>query len=270
MIQLRIIEAALVVRGGQREEGRLATGELEHGGSRHAGSLHEVAVGVLGGSPRFLHSTVTAQGRPWTPGNGTIGVMNTASFLDTAETRATHLRELSNSLRALEWTNAVRRDIDHEIPEIEVAMAVYKRLGAEGFKPDDALGAWEFLRDADARADHLRQASHHMHSLEWVHASLIEVEHEIPDLELAISVYRRLSAVANERLARSGATSSGGAAADAPVVPPAPAEDVETPSAPASTFRQFVMTQADTNTPEITEEPRLLEAAASPTANGTQ
>ena len=46
--------------------------------------------------------------------------MNTASFLDTAETRATHLRELSISLRALEWTNAVRRDIDHEIPEIEV------------------------------------------------------------------------------------------------------------------------------------------------------
>jgi hypothetical protein len=212
--------------------------------------------------------------------HGTIGVMNTASFLDTAETRATHLRELSNSLRALEWTNAVRRDIDHEIPEIEVAMAVYRRLSAEGYKPEDALGAWEFLADADARADHLRQASHHMHSLDWVHASLIEVEHEIPDLELAIAVYRRLSAEAAERTRQSGAKSAVAAATPVPVsvpvpvpvfpvplqvVPPSPASDVENESVPASSLRQFVMTQRET-TPDAE---RPLETASAANANGT-
>ena len=219
---------------------------------------------------------------------GTIGVMNTASFLDTAETRATHLRELSNSLRALGWTNAVRRDIDHEIPEIEVAMAVYRRLSAEGYKPDDALGAWEFLADADSRADHLRQASHHMHSLDWVHASLIEVEHEIPDLERAMAVYRRLSDDANER--RERATKSPAAAATAvpdsvpvsvplpvpvfplpmQVVPESPAADVETESVPASTFRQFVMNQSDTAAVETADEERPLETASSTNVNGTQ
>jgi hypothetical protein len=208
--------------------------------------------------------------------HGTIGVMNTASFLDTAETRAIHLRELSNSLRALEWTNAVRRDIDHEIPEIEVAMAVYRRLSAEGYKPEDALGAWEFLADADARADHLRQASHHMHSLDWVHASLIEVEHEIPDLELAMAVYRRLSAEANERKERSAAKSTATAATPVPVsvpvfplpmqvAPSSPASDVETASVPAPSLRQFVMTQSET-TPD---EERPLETASSANANGT-
>jgi hypothetical protein len=209
--------------------------------------------------------------------HGTIGVMNTASFLDTAETRATHLRELSNSLRALEWTNAVRRDIDHEIPEIEVAMAVYRRLSAEGYRPDDALGAWEFLADADSRADHLRQASHHMHSLDWVHASLIEVEHEIPDLELAMAVYRRLSAEAAERKQQSAAKSPAGAATAVPVSvpvpvfplpmqtnPSSPGADIETETVPASSLRQFVMAQSDS-----ADEERPLETASSTDANGT-
>jgi hypothetical protein len=213
---------------------------------------------------------------------GTIGVMNTASFLDTAETRATHLRELSNSLRALEWTNAVRRDIDHEIPEIEVAMAVYRRLSAEGYKPDDALGAWEFLADADSRADHLRQASHHMHSLDWVHASLIEVEHEIPDLELAMAVYRRLSAEANERKEKSGPKSPAASTTPVPVpapvpvfplpmqvVPASPAAEVEPETVPASSFRQFVMNQSDTAAVETADEERPLETASSTNVNGT-
>lgn len=213
---------------------------------------------------------------------GTIGVMNTASFLDTAETRATHLRELSNSLRALGWTNAVRRDIDHEIPEIEVAMAVYRRLSAEGYKPDDALGAWEFLADADSRADHLRQASHHMHSLDWVHASLIEVEHEIPDLEMAMVVYRRLSAEANERNEGSAAKSPAASAAAVPVSvavpvfplpmqvgPPSPASDAETESVPSSSFRQFVMNQSDADAVETADEERPLETASSANVKGT-
>jgi hypothetical protein len=36
MVQLRVLEAALMMRGGQRQEGRLAAGELEQGRSRHA------------------------------------------------------------------------------------------------------------------------------------------------------------------------------------------------------------------------------------------
>jgi hypothetical protein len=214
--------------------------------------------------------------------------MNTASFLDTAETRATHLRELSNSLRALEWTNAVRRDIDNEIPEIEVAMGVYRRLSAEGYKPEDALGAWEFLADADDRVDHLRQASHHMHSLDWVHASLIEVEHEIPDLERAMSVYRRLSAEASDRKVKSAAKSPAASAAQVPVPdpvpvpapvfpvpvsvqgdPPSPSADVETDSVPASSFRQFVMNQSDTAAVETADAERPLETASSANVNGT-
>jgi hypothetical protein len=219
------------------------------------------------------------------PRHRTIGVMNTASFLDTAETRATHLRELSNSLRALEWTNAVRRDIDNEIPEIEVAMAVYRRLSAEGYKADDALGAWEFLADANDRADYLRQASHHMHSLDWVHASLIEVEHEIPDLDLAISVYRRLGAEANERNARSAAKSPAAPATQVPVPgpvavavpvfpvpmqvnPPSPAADVETESVPVSSFRQFVMTQTDPAAVATADAERPLETASPANVNG--
>jgi len=57
------------------------------------------------------------------------------SFLGTAETRAGHLRELSQHIRSLEWTNASLREVEHEIPELELAMAVYRRLNAEGSDP---------------------------------------------------------------------------------------------------------------------------------------
>jgi hypothetical protein len=207
--------------------------------------------------------------------------MNIASFLDTAETRATHLRELSNSLRALEWTNAVRRDIDREVPEIEVAVAVYRRLSTEGYKQDEGLGAWEFLAEADARVEHLRQASHHMHSLGWVHASLIEVDHEIPDLELAISVYRRMSAEADARFAQPAVESPAASATQvpvsdapsvpdqAPVAPLSPAADAQIDSPPASGFRRFVMTHRDAAAVETAGADQSLDTASAPNANGT-
>ena len=49
-----------------------------------------------------------------------------------------------------------------------------------------------FLETAKTRADHLRQISAHMHALDWVTASLHDVEGEIPELEAAMAVYRRL------------------------------------------------------------------------------
>ncbi len=171
--------------------------------------------------------------------------MNNSAFLDTAETRAAHLRELSHHLRSLDWTNAARREVEHEIPELELAMAVYRRLNTDGGTLDD--GAQAFLTIAEVRADHLREVSHHMHALEWVHASLTEVENEIPELELTMAVYRRLTgegqdsgrtaskATAPTTKARAGAT---------PPEPPAsetdkPEPDAET--APAPSFSQFAL-----------------------------
>ena len=122
--------------------------------------------------------------------------MNNSAFLVTAEARAAHLRELSHHLRSLDWTNAARREVEHEIPELELAMAVYRRLNSDGGTLDG--GAQAFLTIAEVRADHLRQVSHHMHALEWVHASLTEVENEIPELELTMAVFRRLTGESEE------------------------------------------------------------------------
>lgn len=173
---------------------------------------------------------------------GTIALMNNFSFLDTAETRAAHLRELSHHLRSLEWTNAARREVEHEIPELELAMAVYRRLNAEGGSLED--GAKAFLSVADARAEHLRQVSHQMHALEWVHASLTEVENEIPELELALTVYRRLSGETTDSATRSTAKS----AAPAPKARPtaaSPREEEEAETGPAPSYSQFAMAHLD-------------------------
>jgi hypothetical protein len=183
--------------------------------------------------------------------------MNNSSFLDTAETRATHLRELSHHLRALEWTNAARREVEHEIPELELAMAVYRRLNSEGGSLED--GAKAFLSVADARAEHLRQVSHNMHALDWVHASLTEVENEIPELELALAVYRRLSGEADEAGARPTAKS----AAPAPKARPtaaSPREEDEAETGPAPSFSQFAMAHLD---------PGAEAADAGPGSNGS-
>ncbi len=171
--------------------------------------------------------------------------MNNFAFLDTAETRAAHLRELSHHLRSLEWTNAARREVEHEIPELELAMAVYRRLDSEGGSLED--GAKAFLNVAEARAEHLRKVSHHMYSLEWVHASLTEVDNEIPELELAMAVYRRLSGEAEETGARSPANSAEPAPKARPAAAASPREEDETEaeSGPAPSFSQFAMAHLD-------------------------
>ncbi|MDQ6846732.1 MAG: hypothetical protein M3019_03990 [Candidatus Dormibacteraeota bacterium] len=171
--------------------------------------------------------------------------MNNFAFLDTAETRAAHLRELSHHLRSLEWTNAARREVEHEIPELELTMAVYRRLNSEGGSLED--GAKAFLSKADARAEHLRQVTHHMHSLEWVHASLTEVENEIPELELAMAVYRRLSGDADATGARSPAKSAAPAPRARPTAAASSREDDQTNAegGPAPSFSQFAMAHLD-------------------------
>jgi hypothetical protein len=190
-----------------------------------------------------------------------MAVMNNSAFLDTAETRAAHLRELSHHLRSLEWTNAARREVEHEIPELELAMAVYRRLNSEGAPLED--GAKAFLTVAEVRADHLRQVSHHMHALEWVHASLTEVENEIPELELTMAVYRRLTGEGEEH-GRATAKASAAAPKARATVPASSAEEQDSAepdadSGPAPSFSQFAMAHLD---------PATEAADAGPGSNG--
>ena len=173
--------------------------------------------------------------------------MKTTTFLGTAETRADHLRELSQHLRALDITSASLREVEHEIPELELAMAVYRRLNAEGADTSDLGDPQAFLAIAENRADHLRQISHQMHSLEWVHASLTEVENEIPELELTIKVYRRLTGDADAT-----AQSPAKAASTPPKTRPAntrPAREDETAAeaepVAAPSFSQFALQHLD-------------------------
>lgn len=131
--------------------------------------------------------------------------MSTNSFLVIAETRADHLRQLSQHERALEWVNASLAEVENEIPDLELAMAVYRRLN-----PGQGEGAGAFLGVAGVRADHLRQLSHHMRALNWVSAPLAEIESEIPDLEKAMAVYRRLMPEDSGESSGSSSRSSGG------------------------------------------------------------
>jgi hypothetical protein len=164
--------------------------------------------------------------------------MKKPSFLATTEDRAGHLRELSHHIRSLDWTNASLRDVEHEIPELELAMSVYQRLNGEGGDaPDpDEAGAQDFRSLAETRVSHLRQLSVHLRALEWDHAALTEVEKEIPELELAMAVYRRLTGEADGIAARPpkppAATGKSRAAA-----PPEPV--------PAPSFSQFALTHLD-------------------------
>ena len=190
--------------------------------------------------------------------------MKTTSFLDIAETRAAHLRELSHHLRSLEWTNASRREVENEIPELELAMAVYRRLNAEGDTLEDMPGAQAFLTVADVRAEHLRRVSHHMHALEWVHASRAEVENEIPELELAMAVYRRLSGDPDAVPARSSSKSHGSPshsstpASKPRATAPRPTREEEddedgAEDAPAPSFSQFAMAHLDRSADDAPE-----------------
>jgi hypothetical protein len=183
--------------------------------------------------------------------------MKKPSFLATSEDRAGHLREISHHIRSLDWTNASLRDVEHEIPELELAMSVYQRLNGEGgdaAEPEEA-GAQDFRSLAETRVIHLRQLSVHLRALEWDHAALTEVEKEIPELELAMAVYRRLTGEADGIAARPPKPPASAGKTRA-VTPPEPV--------PAPSFSQFALTHLDpVATGEATDRP-LETAAADP------
>lgn len=156
--------------------------------------------------------------------------MSSESFLVIAETRADHLRRLSQHERALEWVTASLSEVESEIPDLELAMAVYRRLN-----PNAAGGAAAFLDTAGVRADHLRQLSAHMRALNWVNAPLNDVEAEIPDLEKAMSVYRRLMPEESGEVVASGTGSRGRGAKS---------HDAESPAEPPS-FKEYALQHAD-------------------------
>ena len=151
--------------------------------------------------------------------------MSTNSFLDIAGTRADHLRQLSTHERALEWINASLAEVESEIPDLELAMAVYRRLNPS---PADTAGSGQpaFLGIAGVRVDHLRQLSHHMRALNWVSAPLAEIETEIPDLEKAMAVYSRLvpgdagESTSGGSRSSSRSRSSSSSSAEEPSTPP--------------------------------------------------
>ena len=60
--------------------------------------------------------------------------MSTHPFLTTAETRAAHLREIDQHMSALGMHEVRLADVQREIPELEAAMAVYRRL-SDGAAP---------------------------------------------------------------------------------------------------------------------------------------
>ncbi len=116
--------------------------------------------------------------------------MTTPSFLDTAATRADSLRQLGDHMRSLDWTSASLPEVEHEIPELDLAITVYRRMTGEDVHGSDAAS---FLGIAADRVGHLREVTEEMHSLEWVHASLADIDREIPELDLTMTVYRRLT-----------------------------------------------------------------------------
>jgi hypothetical protein len=190
-------------------------------------------------SARNLHSTVTVREPACQHRDGNIAHMKNPSFLSTAETRAAHLTELSHHVRSLGWTDATLREVEHEIPELEMAMAVYRRLSTETERVDG--GATDFLTIAEDRVEHLSQVAHHMRSLERVHASVIEVDNEIPEIEVAIAVYRRLMADPGDAAVATPAD----AAPDYAAARGVPAEDAAPEAPPVPCFSQFALTHLD-------------------------
>ena len=185
--------------------------------------------------------------------------MKNPSFLSTAETRAAHLTELSHHVRSLDWTDATLREVEHEIPELEMAMAVYRRLSAETENIDG--GATDFLTIAEERVEHLSQVAHHMRSLERVHASVIEVENEIPEIEVAIAVYRRLMGQPGDAVAATTADTP-----PATEIRAVPVADSPPQSPPVPCFSQFALTHLDA-AGENGEGDHTLETVA-PEPNG--
>jgi hypothetical protein len=185
--------------------------------------------------------------------------MKTSSFLGTAEARADHLRELSHHLRSLDWTSASLGEAEHEIPELELAITVYRRLSPEGADTSAGGDPDVFLNTAEGRVEHLRQLGDHMRALDWVQASLTEVENEIPELEVAITVYRRLTGETDSGLRSSANADAGPPEKRSGARSPREDEDAQTDFAPS--FSQFAVQHLELAKP-------AAETAADP--NGTQ
>src|SRR5579863_4313989 len=84
------------------------------------------------GAPRSLkqsrHRDLTRSRR----GDGHHVRVSTHPFLSAAETRAAHLREIDAHMSALGMREVRLADVQREIPELEAAMAVYRRLSDGG------------------------------------------------------------------------------------------------------------------------------------------
>jgi hypothetical protein len=136
----------------------------------------------------------------------------------------------------------------------------------------------QFLGLAETRVAHLRQLSHHLRALEWDTASLAEVEREIPELDSAMAVYRRLHSVpsgtdeADAAPARGAATSAPAAKPAAKARPAArrPAArrgaTRRRASADPPSFKEFALKHLDALNPDAAEG--SVDAAA--TANGVR
>jgi hypothetical protein len=178
------------------------------------------------------------------------------SFLGTAEARAEHLRELSHHVRSLNLASASQRDAEGEIPELETAMTVYRRLSPKGDGTFEAEPQ-AFLGLAEDRADHLRKVTEHLQALGRAEAELSEIDAEIPELELAMTVYRRLTDEAETTEETDDSRPAALAApftfsVNAAVV--RPEADLDEPEAPAgSSFSQFAKRHLDPNGNQATE-----------------
>ncbi|MBJ7607929.1 MAG: hypothetical protein JF887_00650 [Candidatus Dormibacteraeota bacterium] len=194
--------------------------------------------------------------------------MSTNSFLSIAEGRVDHLRQLSHHERSLEWVNASISEVESEIPDLELSMAVYRRLNPNAADVAGS-GAPAFLGIAGVRADHLRQLSHHMRALNWVSAPLAEIESEIPELDKAMSVYRRLLPESGETgRSDTGATAKSSSPAAAAKGRPAStrgARDTDESTDPPS-FKEYALQHLDAVAVEDGADER---ESSRPGANGS-
>ncbi|HEY8675704.1 MAG TPA: hypothetical protein VIO13_07020 [Candidatus Dormibacteraeota bacterium] len=127
--------------------------------------------------------------------------------------------------------------------------------------PGTAETRADYLRELTAhietRAVHLRELSEHMHALEWVNASLSDVENEVFELDVAMNVYRRFTGETDH-----SATRSEEPLAAATKATPARREgDAPEGGGAAPTFSQFALTHLDPGG-EIAGRDRPLETAS--------
>ena len=96
-----------------------------------------------------------------------------------------------------------------------------------------------------------------MRSVEWVHASLTEVENEIPKLELAMAVCRRLTGETDDPTTRPTTVPAATVKARS-ATPWCDAPE----SGPAPTFAQFALTHLDPAGSEKADADRPLETVS--------